>query len=73
MRDIVVFMDAQTITTQIPKDLLAKAQAISGKGIHETLCEGLELLLRQQAYQKLKQLRGTMNITADLDALRRDE
>jgi hypothetical protein len=42
-------MENQKITAHLPKDLLRSAQRATGKGITETLREGLELLRAREA------------------------
>ena len=43
---------------------------VTGKGITETLVEGLEQLKRRRAYDKLMNLRGKIHLKLDIDALR---
>jgi hypothetical protein len=40
------------VTANLPEDLLDKAMDYTGKGITETLVEGLEQLRRRRFYEK---------------------
>jgi hypothetical protein len=43
---------------------------VTGKGITETLVEGLRLVRRARAYEKAMALRGKVNLSIDLDVSR---
>jgi hypothetical protein len=43
---------------------------VTGKGITETLVEGLRLVRRARAYEKAMALRGKVKLSIDLDASR---
>jgi len=43
---------------------------VTGKGITETLVEGLRLVRRARAYEKARALRGKIRLTIDLDESR---
>lgn len=58
------------ITANLPADLLDEAIEVSGKGITETLKEGLRLVKRARAYEKAMRLRGKIRLAIDLDASR---
>ena len=58
------------ITANLPRDLLDEAQEVTGKGITETLIEGLRLLRRSKAYAMAMALKGTIHLDLDLNALR---
>jgi hypothetical protein len=66
-------MENQKITAHLPKDLLRRAQRATGKGITDTLREGLELLSAREAGRRLRALRGKVKFSVDLVALRREE
>lgn len=66
-------MQNQKITAHLPKELLRRAQQATGKGITETLREGLELLSAREAGRRLRALRGKVKFSVDLVALRRDD
>jgi hypothetical protein len=63
-------MTTRRITANLPEGLLRSAQEVTGKGITETLVEGLELVRRRRAGQKLKALRGRLALDVDLDVSR---
>jgi hypothetical protein len=58
------------ITANLPEQLLAEAMGVTGKGITETLVEGLRLVRRARAYEKAMALRGKVKLSIDLDASR---
>lgn len=57
-------------TANLPVDLLKRATAATGKGITETLIEGLRLVDRASAYEKFMKLRGKIKLDIDLDSCR---
>ena len=63
----------QKITAHLPKELLRRAQKATGKGITETLREGLEALSARDAGRRLREMRGKVKFSLDFDALRRDD
>jgi len=63
-------MTIKRITANLPEDLLEEAMETTGKGITDTLTEGLELVRRTRAYRKAMELRGTLEIELDLEASR---
>jgi hypothetical protein len=60
------------ITVHVPEDLLQRALESSGKGLTSTVKQGLELVAAGRAYQELRQLRGKVRFSLDLNALRED-
>lgn len=62
----------QKITVRVPADLLAKAQAATGQGVTATVREGLRMMETRAAYQRLRELRGKVEFSIDLDRLRED-
>ena len=58
------------ITANLPKDLLADAMKVTGKGITETLVEGLRQVRRRRAYEKAMALRGKIKLDVDLEGAR---
>jgi hypothetical protein len=68
--NIIVMTTARRITANLPEDLLADAMRATGKGITETLIDGLELVRRRRAYAKALQLQGKLDLVVDLDASR---
>jgi hypothetical protein len=59
------------ITANLPAKLLARAQAITGLGITETLVAGLEELERSRQRSALRSLRGRVQFALDLEKTRR--
>lgn len=57
-------------TMNLPAELLEEALRATGKGITETVIDGLRLVKRTQAYQKAKALQGNLNLEIDLDVSR---
>lgn len=64
-----IMTTGRRITANLPEGLLEEAMEVTGKGITETLVEGLRLLRRARAYEKAW-LRGQVNLSIDLDASR---
>ena len=65
--------EMRKITVFVPAELVAKAQAVTGAGVTETLRRSLEEMLRRDAYRQLRALRGKVNFDDfDLAELRRD-
>ncbi len=58
------------ITANLPDNLLRDAMRATGKGITETLIEGLERLRRASAFQKAMALKGKIRLDIDLDQSR---
>ena len=63
-------MTTRRVTANLPKDLLRTAHDVTGKGITETIVEGLELVRRRRAGQMLKALKGRVTLDIDLDSSR---
>jgi hypothetical protein len=63
-------MDSRRITANLPADLLEQAMRATGRGITETLVEGLERLKRADAYRKAMALKGKVQVAVDLDVSR---
>ena len=58
------------ITANLPADLLDQATAVTGKGITETLIEGLEFVRRSRAYAKAQTMRGKVHLQIDREESR---
>jgi hypothetical protein len=58
------------ITTNLPEDVFDEAMAVTGKGITETLVEGLRLVRAGRAYDNAKALRGKLRLDVGLDVSR---
>lgn len=65
-------MKAAKITVHVPEDLLAKARKATGRGITETVRQGLRLVAASRAFAELRKLRGKVDVSIDLDRLRED-
>lgn len=63
----------QKVTAHIPVALLKEAQAVTGKGITDTLKIALTQLARANAYEDLRKMRGKVKFSIDLDELRKDK
>jgi hypothetical protein len=62
----------QKITVHVPAELLKTAQRQTGKGITETIRQGLRLVAAGGTFRRLRELRGKVAIKIDLEALRDD-
>jgi len=58
------------VTANLPEELLDEVMAVTGKGITETLTEGLRLVRRARAYERAMALKGKIALEIDLDAAR---
>lgn len=67
---MIAVMTARRITANLPADLLDSALETTGKGITETLVQGLELVRRSRAWRKAQALKGKIRIELDLEASR---
>ena len=65
-----VMMNVRRVTANLPANLLDDALEVTGKGITETLVEGLERVRQARAYQKAMALRGKLKLVVDLEASR---
>jgi hypothetical protein len=59
-------VSARRITANLPDELLREAMAATGRGITETLTEGLRLVKRSRAYEKAMRLKGRVVVSVDL-------
>lgn len=60
------------ITVHIPTALLQKARAVTGDGVTGTVRQGLSHITSVDAQRRLRQLRGKVPISLDLEKLRED-
>lgn len=67
---MIVMITPRRITANIPEGLLEDAMQVTGKGITETLVEGLKLVQRAAAYEKAMQLKGKLQLDVDLQESR---
>jgi hypothetical protein len=65
-------MDTRKVTVHIDKELLRRAQERTGKDVTATIRQGLELVAASEVYERLRALRGEVEFSIDLKALRED-
>ena len=63
---------SKKVTVHLPAELLRKAQKSTGDGITETIRKGLELVAANEAYERLRSLRGKVKFSIDLKTMRED-
>ena len=63
-------MKKKKITLEVPKTLLNKAMKATGEGITLTVKKALEAIIRNQAYEDLRKLRGKVKFSYNYKALR---
>lgn len=59
------------VTANIPTSDLARARRLTGRGITQTLVEGLRAIDREAGRHELRALRGKVRVTIDLERTRR--
>jgi hypothetical protein len=59
-------------TVLVNSELIAKAQKATSAGISETVRKGLEVLVANDAYDGLLEMRGKIKFSVDLSELRND-
>ena len=59
------------ITVNVPSDVLEDATRITGKGVTDTVIEGLTELRRRETRSALRALRGKVRVELDLERTRR--
>lgn len=59
------------VTVNLPVDVLANAQRLTGLGITPTLIEGLREIEKRSKREALRNLRGKVRIDIDLKKTRR--
>ncbi len=69
---VVAMKPAKKITVHVPEELLEKARQSTGRGITETVRQGLRLVAASETYARLRSLRGKVAIAVDLRELRED-
>jgi hypothetical protein len=62
----------QKITVHVDQSLLRRARKRTGKGVSDTIRQGLTLVAAGAAYEKLRALRGRVKFSVDVRALRED-
>lgn len=63
-------ISVRRVTANLPRDLLNDAMQATGRGITETLIEGLDLVRRRRAYESAMELRGKIFLDVDLKVSR---
>lgn len=58
------------VTANLPDDLLQDAMEVTGKGITDTLIEGLRRVRQTRAFEKARALRGKISLKVDLEESR---
>jgi len=58
------------ITSNRPADLLEDATQVTGKGMTDTLIDGLTLIRRSRAHAKARKLHGKLHLDIDLNVSR---
>lgn len=58
------------VTANLPVALLERARRVTGKGITETLVEGLERVRRSSAAARARTMKGRLRLDLDLEASR---
>jgi hypothetical protein len=65
-----IIIMTKRITANLPDDLLKEAMEVTGKGITDTLVEGLRRVRRTRAFAKAQALRGKIALKIDLEESR---
>ena len=60
------------VTVMLPKDLVERATKASGVGLTLTIRKGLESVIIAGAYQRIRERRGKVHLTINVDELRED-
>jgi hypothetical protein len=58
------------VTANLPADLLESAMEATGRGITETIVEGLTQVQRRRFYDRAMALRGKVSLDIDLEQTR---
>ncbi len=64
--------DMRKITVEVPVQDLEEAQALTGKGVTETVRDALRRMRSIRAQQRALELRGKVKFALSLDELRYD-
>ena len=59
------------VTVNLPEQVLERAMRITGKGITDTLLEGLHEVERRERRSALRRLKGKIRLELDLEETRR--
>jgi hypothetical protein len=63
-------MSTRRVTANLPAELLDAAMEVTGRGITETLVEGLAQVQRRRFYERAQALRGKIKLDIDVDEVR---
>ena len=64
--------EMRKITVEVRRDDLAEAQALTGKGVTETIRDALRRMRSVRAQQRAMELRGKVKFSLTLDEMRYD-
>jgi hypothetical protein len=67
---MIVCMATRRVTVTLPGDLLESAQEVTGKGVTETIIEGLQHIQRRRFHTRALRLCGKIRLDIDLDESR---
>lgn len=62
---------SKKVTVNVPSVVLDRARKITGRGVTETIVQGLKELDRRQQRAALRSLKGRVGFTLDLEKTRR--
>jgi hypothetical protein len=60
------------VTVMLPKDLVERATKATGVGLTPTIRKGLESVVLAGAYRRIRERRGKVHLTINVDELRED-
>ncbi len=60
------------VTVMLPKELVERATKASGVGVTPTIRKGLEAVIVAGAYRRIRERRGKVHLTINVDELRED-
>ncbi len=63
-------MTTRRVTANLPEELLETAMTVTGKGITETLVEGLEQVQRRRFFERAMSLGGKLKLEVDVEKAR---
>lgn len=64
--------NAKRVTVRLPRELLQRARRVTGRGPTATIRMGLQLVIASRAYESIRELRGRVKLSKDLERLRED-
>jgi Arc/MetJ-type ribon-helix-helix transcriptional regulator len=65
--------EMRKITVEVPENDLVEAQALTGKGVTETIRDALRRMRSIRAQQRALELRGKVNFSLTVDEMRYDK